>query len=466
MIPYCAGMGNSGNTQRAKGRGSIVKRGGVYYGRWVVGGKVYTKTLKTSNRRVAEERLAEELKPYVMRDEAASLANVTVRLGGVKAEIAKWEDEKPALAFADAFELFRRRSSRASAETMDMYAGQFGRLCEWVRDNEPDKKELRHIDGETAERFMAYIRDSFSANTHNKYLALMRLMWRKLAAEIRAKDDPWARIERMVQSRENGRRSLSVAELSAVCAILEGEMRLLFALGIYTGLRLGDCALLKWDSIDMARGLIHVLPHKTVKTRRVVTMSLHPALAALLRDTPRRVGSPFVLPDTAALYRHDNSALVIKIQNMFTKAGIETNAEVKGYSRKVTEVGFHSLRHTFVSLCGNGGMPLAYIQSIVGHANPMMTSHYFHGDAEAHRQQLAAALPDVIEQGGKQPADSAILDLRRAHPSPLSAESQPCLRGFDAILDAAALLTADERRRLVAAISELDGGKPDAPSRA
>ena len=382
--------------QRAKGKGSLVNRGGTYYGRWIIGGKVYTRTLKTSNKREAEERLTELLKPYVIRDEAASLANVAARLEGVNAEIKRLDDERPALTFRKAFAAFRSIAGRASAATLDMYESQFDRLCKWVGDREPNCKELRQFNSALARDFMAYIGQQFSANTFNKYLTLFRVVWHKLASEIRATQDPWEGIERKEQNGDSGRRALTVKELAAVCSSLKGEMRLLFALGIYTGLRLGDCALLKWESVDLARGLLHVLPHKTAKTRRVVTMSLHPSLAELLRNTPRDIGSPFVLPETAEIYAHDSAALVDRIQRTFIKAGIDTKVDVDGYSRKVAKVGFHSLRHTFVSLCGNGGIPLAYVQSIVGHSNPMMTSHYFHGDAEAHRLQLASALPDVI----------------------------------------------------------------------
>ena len=42
------------------------------------------------------------------------------------------------------------------------------------------------------------------------------------------------------------RRELTVEELGRVVTRLKGEMRVLFAVGIYTGLRLGDCSMLEW----------------------------------------------------------------------------------------------------------------------------------------------------------------------------------------------------------------------------
>lgn len=81
-----------------------------------------------------------------------------------------------------------------------------------------------------------------------------------------------------------------------------------------------------------------------------------------------------------------------KIKRIFKNCGIETTS--KGRFRQAVDVGFHSLRHTFVSLAANAGAPLALVQSIVGHSNPMMTEHYFHANAEALTHTVAA-LPAI-----------------------------------------------------------------------
>ena len=62
------------------------------------------------------------------------------------------------------------------------------------------------------------------------------------------------------------------------------------------------------------------------------------------------------------------------------------------------DVGFHSLRHTFVSISANAGVPLVVVQAIVGHSNPAMTQHYYHKDENALRS-ATAAIPDVIDIG-------------------------------------------------------------------
>lgn len=422
--------------QRAKGKGTIIKRGNTYYGRWVVAGKVHTSTLKTSLYKEAEAALREKMKLYVARDEKASLENAVARLSKARDAVQELEAQEGALSILAAFAAFKARMPSTSAETLSMYESQFARFEEWVEANEPSCRLMRDVTPFMAQRFMDAVAAKFSANTYNKYLSLMRLVWMKLSKRIRAESDPWADIERKSAKKTGGRRALTVDELSKVCALLDGEMRILFALGIYTGLRLADCALLRWDAVDLAKGLLHVLPRKTMKTGRVVTVSLHPTLERLLSCVVRNE-SPYVLPELAELYVRNSSEVAKRVQAVFEKAGIRTQGDVAGYSRKVTVVGFHSLRHTFVSLCGNGGMPLAYVQSIVGHANPMMTSHYFHGDAEAHRAQLNAALPDVMD-AGRQKEDNTRTRAR----------AKGSARYREAV-EAAERLTDDERARLV-----------------
>jgi integrase len=193
---------------------------------------------------------------------------------------------------------------------------------------------------------------------------------------------------------------LTVEELAKVTADLTGEMRVLFALGIYTGLRLGDCVMMDWGSIDLARRVIITIPRKTARTGREVEIPIHPVLFAILTETPsyRRKGR--VLPETASTYARDGSAVSKQIQAIFERAGIETVKTAAGYSRNVAVVGFHSLRHSFVSMMGNAGAPLALVQSIVGHSNPMMTQHYFHARTDALSNAvnaLPALMGDTVE---------------------------------------------------------------------
>jgi len=106
----------------------------------------------------------------------------------------------------------------------------------------------------------------------------------------------------------------------------------------------------------------------------------------------------YVLPDTAALYLRDTSATSKRIHDHFEACGVKTHRRGTGEGtdkRAVVEVGFHSLRHTFVSLCRESNAPLAVVEAIVGHSNPAMTRHYTHV-SELAAAHAVNALPAVM----------------------------------------------------------------------
>jgi hypothetical protein len=93
-----------------------------------------------------------------------------------------------------------------------------------------------------------------------------------------------------------------------------------------------------------------------------------------------------------------------QVQNHFKACGIKLHKTGTGAGgkRAVIEVGFHSLRHTFVSMCRESNAPLAVVESIVGHSNPAMTRHYTHvGELAAGR--AVALLPSVMSEAKQEP---------------------------------------------------------------
>ena len=394
--------------QRSKGLGTLERRGRVWRARWTVDGKTYTRTTGTSDRREAEKILAEIVAPFAAKSDAERLENLAVKIEGRKAEIRRYEDSKPALALADGFEAYRRSTERpdTGARTLDGYEAQYNRLVRWAADNAPDAKEMRNFTRATADAFVKHLADELSANSFNKYVTLFRRMWDVLADEARITENPWAKIRHMALATHT-RRELTVDELARVCGSVTGEMRLLFAVGIYTGLRLGDCALLEWGAIDLARNRIMTIPRKTARhaNGKPVVIPLHPVLASMLAETPPDERTGYLLPAIAQGYKQNDSYLCRKIQAVFESAGIRTHTTEEGERARV-DVGFHSLRHTFVSLSANAGAPLAVVQAIVGHSNPAMTRHYFH-ESEAALQSAVAALPSISLDGAEAAENAA-----------------------------------------------------------
>jgi hypothetical protein len=112
----------------------------------------------------------------------------------------------------------------------------------------------------------------------------------------------------------------------------------------------------------------------------------------LLNEITPKQRKGYVLPELAEKYAKRRDRVCDEVSRLFSSCGITTSQDEAG--RRVADVGYHSLRHTFVSLCAAGGVPQSVVQSLVGHGSPAMTAHYTHiGLAAA--QNAVATLPDV-----------------------------------------------------------------------
>ena len=382
------------------------RKGGIYYARFRVDGKLFMKSTSTKNKRDAERFLAELLAPYAATDRKALAESVAAHISGLDAGIAKAEAEKAdaeAVRLADAWMIYKAAPNRpdTGAATLAQYECQFSIFDTWAAAQKPPVRLMREVTEETAAAFTKHLADSRrTPNTINKYLNLLQLVWRVLAKPARLAVNPWAEIGRKKLD-PVGRRELTLAELKTVCNAATGELATLLALGLFTGMRLGDCCLLRWGEVDTVRGIIL---RKTRKTGTALQIPIHAELLKILQTAEAERAGEYVLPEYAAAYRKRNQTVVARIQKHFADCAISTAApERKQRTHRGVEVGFHSLRHSFVSLCARAGVPLAAVQSIVGHSNPAMTRHYTHLGIDAARGAVAA-LPAVTMEADTTPA--------------------------------------------------------------
>ncbi len=420
--------------RRPRGQGCLFqkKAGGVYYARWQSEGKVFIRSCQTTSRRDAEKLLSEFTAPFRLGSEAKTLETLSARLGGVQDRIAKYEDEQPATSIMHGWQAYLDQSNRPDSgeTTLRQYEFQFEAFAKWMTERHPNVTELRQVTQTHADEYAGHLQKKLSASTFNRHRNLLALVWRVLKKQARLTINPWSEISHkrhVVQSR----RELTVEELQRVIEASSGQMRLLLALGIYCGLRLGDAALLDWGNVDMMKGIISVVPAKTARrSGKRVTLPIHRTLFDMLAATPTGKRRGYVMPDIAARYQSYDGALAKDITKLFLAVGIKTNpnamtatekeafnAEVekaraegrdvpslkKSKARARVDCGFHSLRHTFVSLCAAGGVPQSVVQSLVGHGSPAMTQHYTHVNQETARNAVAM-LPEIGTHANTLPA--------------------------------------------------------------
>ena len=82
---------------------------------------------------------------------------------------------------------------------------------------------------------------------------------------------------------------------------------------------------------------------------------------------------------------------MVKCKAFFGQCGIKTTEKATGQRKKaIVRVGFHSLRHSFVSLCAANNVPQVAIMELVGHGSPAMTRLYSHAGSEEKARAIAA----------------------------------------------------------------------------
>ena len=197
------------------------------------------------------------------------------------------------------------------------------------------------------------------------------------------------------------RRPFTVKELKSVLAHASGGWKEIILFGIYTGQRLKDIARLTWQNIDIESEELRFV---TAKTGRRMSLPLASPLLAYLQTIPAGdEPSASLLPDAHILATKEGSdgRLSQQFYAVLVAAGMakeRTKEETgKGHSqrRTVSEISFHSRRHTATSLLKNAGVPAAVAMDIIGHESEAISRQYTHIEAATKRAALRK-LPKLL----------------------------------------------------------------------
>ena len=453
--------------RRMNGTGTIVKSGGrwrIMY--WVeIDGvkKRKSETIDATSRDEARETLRERTEGNALITREKEIRRRLDALKGVEVERRKWEAAQPAMSFDEAWEAFDGdgESKRRDPATHRNYCQWYGIFTRWMAANHPEVTELRRVDSVMADEYSKHLLGTVRATTHNRHLNALALIWATLAAcgvDGRAKypaarlgPNPFAwdkrtrtgiqRVKLCKADRPHRRRDLTLEELARILAAARGEVRLLIGFGFYTGLRLGDCALMDWGSIDRVNGIITT---RSRKTDTPTETKVHPRLAAMIAETCG-TSTGYLMPELAALYNGGTNGRVKlshMIADVFAAAGIKTSYKAEGETRARPDCGFHSLRHTYVTQLERVGATLAERQRLAGHRTAAMAEHYTHGD-----QGRVLALPDIMADA--QGAENALPALPAATGTSAPTDGADAAEGRYSAFRAAwdALATDEERDR-------------------
>jgi len=366
--------------RRRNGSGTLYRRGATYYAQIKVGGRTLRLSTGETDKRKATARLNALARGYDLSDDE--------RLAAVAAALRPRGEDVPV---AEAFDRYMAGPRRpATAALAHNRRAAWLRFYRWAKGGHrnadgkpippalPRLRTLDEVDEQTAAKFVAEMRGRYAPQTLTQTISELSQLWRAL----RMDGNPWADIP---PERGGGvsRRAFTDEEVRRILEGATGEMRTLLMVGAYTGLRIGDAATLRWESVSPDMATIALQPRKTAHTSGVtVTIPVHPALRACLG---RHGGTGYITPAMAV---KTSSRRCEAVQRHLRRCGLQTSERRDGYNYRVAVCGFHSLRATFVTRLADLGMPLAQIQGMVGHVSPRMTMQYYRADAEAARGAL------------------------------------------------------------------------------
>jgi integrase len=156
---------------------------------------------------------------------------------------------------------------------------------------------------------------------------------------------------------------------------------------IFTGARLREILHLKWEHVDLERGLLLLPDSKTGKKTIVLNA---PSLAVL--SGLSRVGAYVIAGDSFGTEDEKPRADLKRPWAVVTRhAGLEG-------------LRLHDLRHNFAAFGAGVGMGLPIIGKLLGHSQPQTTARYAHLDADPLRKasnSIGATIAAAMGESGK-----------------------------------------------------------------
>ena len=138
-------------------------------------------------------------------------------------------------------------------------------------------------------------------------------------------------------------------------------------LSLHSGLRAGEIFSLKWDDLDIERGLIAVIDPKPKKNRMAFMTQ---KVKKMFKDRETTATVDLIFPAR-------KGKKMESISNTFNRCvdKLGFNAGVDDDRQRVV---FHTLRHTFASWLVEKGEGLYTVKELLGHSTLAMTERYAH----------------------------------------------------------------------------------------
>jgi integrase len=259
-------------------------------------------------------------------------------------------------------------------------------------------RDLSTLQAADVSRFRDAEAKKRSRATANLSLKVLRVCFGEAVRQDLIEVNPAARVKMLKSKDKSAKRAFTVSEIRRILKACgdDDEWRGLVLFGLYLGQRLSDLAKLTWRAIDLDTGEVTFTTRKT--GRRMVLPLMQP-LANYLSSLPvNDEPNAYIFP-RAAKASHTGT-LSNRFRDILVAAGLVEPRSHKGtgkgrsHAREMSEISFHSLRHSAVTMLKASGVSDVLAREIVGHESAAVSRQYTHLTTDDLRKAMCR-LPDV-----------------------------------------------------------------------
>ena len=289
-----------------------------------------------------------------------------------------------------------------SIETEESTHARYARIIERFIESIGAKanRDLSTLQAVDITRFRDREAKELSRATANLSLKVLRVCLAEAVRQGLLAVSPAVRVKILKSTKETKRRPFTLSEIKRILKACgnDQEWRGLVLFGLYLGQRLGDLAHLTWRAVNLEDGEIAFTTRKT--GRRIVLPLVQPLIDYLsvlpANDNP----NAFIFPRAASAKR--TASLSNQFREIMADAGLveprthESTGKGRSQMRETSELSFHSLRHSAVTMLKASGLSDVFAREIVGHESAAISRQYTHLSTDDLRNAMQR-LPDVTE---------------------------------------------------------------------
>jgi integrase len=200
-------------------------------------------------------------------------------------------------------------------------------------------------------------------------------------------------------TKENGKRAFTLLEVKQLYGKANGFWKWMVRAAFFSGFALGDLVTLRRLNVDLRQRTVSI---KRRKTGTPVTIPLNDSLVELFKETWPAKGDGYFWPTEAEKYLSTGaSSFSQEFYALMAECGLveprdeKKNGNGKGRNTKRTKtgMGFHAMRHTFVTNLKIAGAVDSVAKELAGHGSSAISAVYTHLPAET----LADAIQRIPE---------------------------------------------------------------------